>query len=146
VKGLSDQLAQIKSSALERQTLLEREITLLKSEIEEGKITKIRELESQRGALQRDIDGINKQIDEKDNRISGLNSTLQQIKNDQENESVNLGVFVSKTINAARLAASTSHECGNANVFVLESSQDVGFAHLSIKTAINGDITNYLRV
>jgi len=146
VKGLSDQLGTIKASALERQTLLEREIALLKSEIEEGKITKVRELEQQRASMQRDVDGINKQTEEKDNRISVLNTTLQQIKSDQENESINLGIFITKTINTAATAANASNDCGNTNVLVLESTQDVGFAQLSIKTAINGDVTSYLRV
>lgn len=55
---------------MDRQSHLEREISMLKSEIEESKITKVRELESQRSTMQRDIDAINKSIEERDTKVS----------------------------------------------------------------------------
>jgi len=145
-KGLSDQLATIKAGAQERASHLEREIQILKSELEEGKISKVRELESQRSSMQRDIDLINRSIEEKDIKVNALNSTLGQIKSDQENESVNLGIFITKSINTISIAANASQESGNTGLFIIESQQDVGFANMRIKTAVNGDITGLLKI
>jgi len=91
--------------------------------------------------MQGQIDQINKLIEERDTKASVLTSTLAQIKNDQENESVNLGVFITKAVSAFSLATTASQDRGNENMLVVESRQDVGFASLTIKTAINADIT-----
>lgn len=146
VKGLSDQLAGIKASTSEKASGLEREIQLLKNELEEGKVTKAKELENQKGAMQSQIDQINRLIEERDNKAGALSATLTQIKTDQENESVNLGIFISKSVNAMAMANETSKNSGNTSTLVVELQQDVGFANLTIKSAINGDIANHLRV
>jgi len=141
VKSLSEQLASIKASTSEKASTLEREIQMMKNDLEEGKISKAKDLESQRSTMQGQIDQINKLIEERDTKASVLTSTLAQIKNDQENESVNLGVFITKAVNAFSLATTASQDRGNENMLVVESRQDVGFASLTIKTAINADIT-----
>jgi hypothetical protein len=70
VKGLSEQLAGIKATTSEKASALEREIQMLKNELEEGKITKAKELENQKAAMQSQIDQINKLIEERDNKAS----------------------------------------------------------------------------
>jgi hypothetical protein len=70
VNGLSEQLATIKASNSEKATSLEREIQMLKAELEEGKITKAKELEGQRSNMQGQIDQINKLIEERETKAS----------------------------------------------------------------------------
>jgi len=146
VKGLSDQLAGVKSSASERISHLEREIAMLKNEFEEGKLAKQRELEQQRATMQREVDQQNKNIEERDAKVSTLNAQLAKIKHDQEEESVNLGIFVSKSIDAISLATHTSSENGLYATFLIESQAEVGFSKLSIKSLLNGDISKTVKV
>jgi len=145
VKGLNEQLASLKVSASEKQSHLEREIQIMKSEIEEGKIAKARELENQRASMQREVDMINKQIEEKDAKVSSLNQTLGQIKSDVENEAINLGIFINKSVTTFSLAANSSKDNGNSSIIFLEAQQNVGFANMTIRSAVNGDITSSLK-
>jgi hypothetical protein len=70
VKGLSEQLSSIKANTSEKASALEREIQLLKNDLEEGKITKAKELENQKAAMQSQIDQINKLIEERDSKAN----------------------------------------------------------------------------
>jgi hypothetical protein len=68
-KQLVEQIAVAKSSGAERVASLERAIQLLKQEIEEGKVIKARELESQRSFLQKEVDQAAKLSEDTDERV-----------------------------------------------------------------------------
>jgi len=146
VAALSEQLATIKAGAAEKVSHLEREIQLLRSELEEGKLSKVRELEQQRSSMQANVDQINKSIEERDSKVSSLNAQLNKIKQDQEEEGVNLGVFIGKSVHAMALANASSQENGNYGTLLVESQSNVGFSKLTLKTLINGDISSSLKL
>lgn len=69
-KQLVTQIAETKSSSADRAAALEKEIQQLKSELEESRASKVRELESQRVYLQKEIDQASKVAEERESRVS----------------------------------------------------------------------------
>jgi len=138
IKGLSEQLQGVKSSNMDRISHLEREFALLKTDFEDVKLSKQRELEQQRMTMQREIDQSAKIIQEKDSNVTNLSSQLTKIKNDQEEEQVKLGTFVGKAVGSLKMANQCCQETGGFGSLCVESSAKLGFSTLTIKSVING--------
>jgi len=140
-KLLVEQIATSKSTGAERVASLEKAIQLLKQEVEEARATKSRELESQRAYLQKEVDQAIRTSEDMNSHVLDLNSQLEKIKHDQENEATRLSSYISKSLTAIELANSTSQKAGlNSNVLV-ESQSNIGFSKMTIRALVRADGT-----
>jgi len=138
-RQLVEQIAQTKASSIDRVAALEREIQLLKAEIEESKASKLRELESQRAYLQKDVDQATKIAEDRDSRVNFLSGQLAKIKFDLEDEGTRLSSFLSKTMGAVQLANATCQQNGVNGAVLVEAESNLGFSKLTVRSIIHPD-------
>jgi len=138
-RQLVEQISTTKLSSSDRVASLEREIQLLKGEIEEARVAKLRELESQRAFLQKEIDQVTKTVEDRDSRVAFLSGQLAKIKHDQEDESTRLSSFISKTMGALQLTGQNIQENGLTSPLLVESESNLGFSKLTIRSVVNPD-------
>jgi len=140
-KQLVEQISSSKASGAERIASLERAIHLLKAEIEEAKVIRARELESQRSFLQKEVDQAAKIAEEMESRVQNLSAQLTKMKHDQENEGTRLSSFIAKTMVAIDLTNSTAQQSGYKANLLLESESNLGFSKMTMKSLILADGT-----
>jgi len=140
-KQLVEQIAVTKASSAERAASLEREIQLLKAELEEARVTKLRELESQRVFLQKEVDQASKTAEDREGRVSFLGAQLAKITFEQENEATRLSSFINKTLGAVQLASQTCQNNGVNQPVLIESETNLGFSKLTLRSVIHADGT-----
>jgi len=139
IRSLSEQITNNKIVGADKVAQIEKDIQHTRADIEEARVQKQRELESQRAFMQKEIDQSYKTIEDRDSRVASLSSQLNKIKHDQEDEQFQISSFMTKTMSALHLASQTALEFGGVGEFAVESHTDLGFSQLTVKSVIKND-------
>jgi len=96
----------------------------------------VRSLEDETNRLNEALDHAKAQLRLKQEQLETHQATLAKVKKGLEDEANQVGVFVSKSLNAIKLAKNQSKDQGAKGKIVLTSKSNLGFAELTIQQVI----------
>jgi len=120
-------------------TRTEEQINTLRAELaaqEQSGASQVRIVTEERDRLQESVDQLRASIRTKQDQIDGIQQALSNIKNKQEEEAKAVGIFVTKSIGAIKLAVESSQAQISAGPLEITAKANVGFANLSITTLV----------
>jgi len=104
---------------------------------QEATLSQVRSLDDDKSRLQEALEHARNQDRQKEEQLEALQHQFDTVKLEQEDEANQVGVFVSKSMQAIKLAEENAKTQGSQGTLVVVSESNLGFGSLSIKTVLN---------